>query len=1480
MATPKEMEDVLRANGVKVEDVVRTLEDAVSSGKIDNAQARQEVENLYTYYLNKKQQESPAKQSQDSSKIEAPGALQGTSREFATGATFGAAPYIAGETNILARRLGNVLTGIIDGDLSQIRRGAFPTYEEKQQYRKEGRREYLESQKAFQKERPVLATAGRLAGDVASIVATAPVGGVAGGIAKTGATALRAGETAASFAGRTAAGASSFATYEGLKGLFNQGEGISSEGAGKGVLKGGLLGLAFSWIGGGLAAGVESPLIKAAADMTGLGGMFVRGGIRTATTAAEGAAVATAAAGIERGLGEERSALPSKEEIITGALGIGGLRAIGAGVQEGARLTSKLKAPTTRQTADINARAINEQYENIQDEIRQVANEKGKPLDTERINQLKAQQKELNKEMEPIVETAQKDIEAIAKKEGWKKEKGITADTNSGYEVFSKDGKTVEFRLSNHEPSRTLREGEIEVDLRNPYDDNLVMVRDTLRAVDKLPAGEKLPKKVGISQPVPTNVTPTEAQISTVKAEHLKATGKELGDEMANAIAKQRNIDLTISEAQRSGKALLPMTERIRRAVGATLRKGGEIIDTYVPLGRTHKVIAEAPGGKKLEVGETAPFILKQRDRGGRVSVRQAPLVDELDQKMKADKTFVERWQQYMVAKKDEDMLPSVIERLKKGNKNGANNELIAQKEAQLERARALAAETEAADSELVAYAQKHWDYGQEQLDELYEAGRISKEAYEKWKGNKHYVHSVAKLPGESELPSLFTEAEEEAINRQSGISDALKRYEGYEGGYNNMALGNLAQGKRIAYFADTQKAMKAWLKDAIKTGEARKLEPGEYFKRGDYPVINEKNQIISWNNGIPEVYEVPQNVARIFNPVIKKENFLLRNLRLTNNVFKLGTTGISSGFSAMNLLRDWQSVIGGSRSGQYFSPAFLKNSAEMYGPTSKDLPENLKELRDLIDEKLGTEFSLAQTQLNLDRSEINRLNTMLEAQGQANKSGTFIGDIMALLMKSASMAKAPAEKSFQKVANGLSFLGNWSEKIGRATVFQTELRRQAGSQKQFEFWMQNPKKNIPKSALDNAGKEMTEVTLDFNRKMHPVIESLNKYAFPYFKPSLLGAERVWKILTDPEIAPQAWRWIATVGTLQGLLRSNMSEEQKKKYLSQFNPEISAKSVSFMNKDGVLTTIPANQEFGGLYQWVAAGAEWAANKLKGKEQRDGMLKEVEAAAKQLAQNAIPGGYLLEPSNMAPTPVGKLILEESINKDIYSKTDIESAAMRRLPVEERYSPSTPMIYRLMSKKLKIGNLQSSPKMWEHRAKKLGSSFAKEMADLADTVLEFSGIGEEEWNLPKKIEEGSIMGRFFNKDYTAYARNVQEYDDEIKEIEQAYNSYKKTPTKDKEKKDKAALYKAIKPLENQRVQLISYNQELLASLRRKGLKEWKRYLDGEITKAQFDKMKELESAKVASKYYANQKKISDITDKMLAKLRKEKKKRGIK
>ena len=1460
MPTADEINKVFSDNGIDMDSLNKKMESALSSGEYTEEELRNAILEKYNSLVGKP---STKQKENKSTEYKSPGWIKGTSRAFASGATADLDPYIAGVTNMTARRVGGVIGGVLDKSEIQLKSGLVPTLEQQLEYYGEGKETYLGEQQAFAKEHPILYSAGKILGTITGIALSGGVGAIPK-IAKLG-----------TFGQRALSSAKAFGTYESIKGLANEGEGLSPTGAIKGLGKGAVEGAVFSGLSGSTAiaeqALLKMPLVRSAAEMSGLVGKATKFGVGATGAAAEGALVAQAASATEKAFGSERDLLPTKEEVLAGMLGVGAIRGIGAAFQKAGGVVSKIKEPTQREIAAPVSK-------NIEAEIRSLNKEKaslrGKPYQEKRIATIETRVAELKKELQPIVNTSEKDIEAIAEESGWTKGKTRTDDDGDTFVSFSKDGKDFEVRISSRQGKGG--KGVVDYDLTKKPEENFPKIADAFAEAENLKAGEKLPTVKGQLESVVAKLEPTQEQIAKIK----NKANQKVSDEVAREIAISENKELAIASAERRGKAMLPLGERVRRTIGAIVRKAGNVLDSYSPVGATHKLKAKITG-ETTPLSETGDFISKQRDRGGRVQVRQKSLVDDFEREQQTDNFFVQKLQSYMEAKKNEDMLPQSIERLKANNKNGKNDSEIARQETLLQRSKETASAIEASEKRVVSHAQKQWDYGQEQLDELYQIGRIGEEEYNLWKNNKHYVHSEAALPGETTPLDILGGDEIETLNKQSGLSDAFKRYKGYEGGYNNLVISNLAQGKRVAYLADTQRAMKAWVKDALITGEASPAQGFEYLKPGQYPSsYNPERQIFIWENGKAKVFDVPRDVAKAFNPTYKEENFLLKNLRLTNNLFKLGTTGISTGFSAMNLIRDMQSVVGGSRSGMFFRPSYVKTAAELYGPGSSKLTGAKKELRDLIDSKLGSEFSLADTQLDLDRTQLTRVNNLLEAQGKANKPGTFIGDTMALLLKTASKAKEPAEKTFQGLAKTLSFLGNWSEKIGRTTVFLTELRRQAGSEAAFEAMMKNPKL-ITKTQADNAAKEMTEVTLDFNRKMNPTIEGLNRYAAPYFKPSLLGAQRVWKVLTDPEIAPQAWRWIGTIGVLQGLVRAEMNEAQRKKYESQFNPEISAKNLSIVNKDGVITTIPANQEFGGLYQWIAAGTEYLVRKMKGKEARERAWDEVNAAIAQLSQNVIPGGYLLEPSNLAPTPVGKMILEESINKDIYSKTDIESAAMRRLPVEERFSASTPRIYRLMSKYLKVGDLQSSPKMWEHRAKKLGSSFAKEMADVTDLVLEYAGIGEEEWNLPKRIEEGSIMSRFFNKDYTAYARNVQEYDKEMKELEQAYNSYKKNPkASSREKKEMASIYQSLKLKDQQRINKISDNQKLLSNLRRKGYSEWQRYLNGEITKEQFKKSKKMESAKVASKYYENQKKISDATDKLLQILREKKKKKGLK
>lgn len=1318
-----------------------------------------------------------------------PNALQGTARSFATRATAGLAPYIAGATEVGARSFGNLVAGLLDVNPSQLRKAFVPTFSEIKEAYKGGKEEYISSQKEFKEERPKLAAAGEFAGEITGLVAAAPVGGVAGA----GAKALQLGSRARllgaprvlssairSGAPRVASAAGTFSAYRGVEGLANEGEGLSPAQATTEALKGSLEGTAYSMITGGTYAMLESPLLTKAAEMTGILGKITRTGIRAGAATAEGAAVATVASEISRG------ELPTKEEVAGGALAVGGIRAVGGAWQGARRSIGKLADYTPSEKAEMARRS------------------------------------------EEIDIAKQKADEALAEEIG-----------------FTRETRALEQQGASRE---AIKEAQANEDWAAAYRSEAdKQLEQTLR-------GKPRVQKIVLPES-------NEQIVSTIK----KESGGKISDDVANVLANGRQKKVAMAQTIESNKDKLGTVERVRRFIGKGLRKIGDTLDRYAPLERT---------------GGNSAFILRQRDRGGETSVRQKKLVDSLEIAQKEDKLFVEKLDNYLEAKKNTDMLPKEIDNLKAKNKDGKLDDIIANQERKLLDSQNRVNAFEANEPRVIEEAKKHWEYAQEQLDKLYSEGRLSEDFYNKLKGNPHYIHSEAIL---DDVSDGLSATEHDILNKQTGLNSAFKKYGAYEGMRGNMLISNLAQGKKIDYMINTQRSMKSWLERALKNGEAQPAKGFENLKEGQYPKgYNPEHQIFVWKDGKANVYDVPTNVAKAYNHIRRDEGNILRFLRLSNNTFKLGTTGIATGFAAMNFVRDIQSVMAGSRSGQFFRPSYVKRAAELYGPTSNNLTTAQKKLKDEIDKKLGPTFSLADTQMQINRDEISRIDRMLQAQNNANEEGSFAKTAMSLLMKGLSTLKAPAEKTFQSGAKALSALGNWSEKIGRATVFQTELRKFAGSEAVFNRWIETG--NIPKYALDGAGKAMNEVTLDFNRKMAPLIDDLNRYALPYFKPSLLGAQRLDKVLSDPEIAPIAWRWISNVGALQALINSEIDDKKREKLQSQFNTEMAAKNLAFVDNKGNIQMIPANQEFGPWYKLASIPAELLLNKIKDRKQREDIQDEVTSAIKELSANAIPGGYLFNASNFVPTPIGKMIYEEWTNMDSYSKTPIETSSMLRKEKEERFSATTPKVYRLMSKYLKVGNLQSSPKVWEHRAKKIGSTFAKEMADLGDVVLDYFNIGADEWNLPKRIEEGALLGRFYNRDYTAYARNVQKYDEEVKPLEQAYNSIQKGgKVGNEEQKKKARLYQSIRGMEQQRANLISANQNILSNLRREGQKkyvEYKKRSDKEQAWKEFEKEKEISSINAARKYYANQKKISDLTDKMLKIVKKKKQEQGIK
>lgn len=630
-------------------------------------------------------------------------------------------------------------------------------------------------------------------------------------------------------------------------------------------------------------------------------------------------------------------------------------------------------------------------------------------------------------------------------------------------------------------------------------------------------------------------------------------------------------------------------------------------------------------------------------------------------------------------------------------------------------------------------------DLNKKALDRLYESGRIDKATYENWKKNDAYVPSWIEK---------YDEAGEQTVGNLR--EQYLRQYSGEGDVYQNPIFTSMQQAKQLDTFAELQTAKKEYLELASKTGDATKVPSATEYKGG--PVKFDKaNQIVVWREGQPEVWNVPERVAQYFNP--EKQGVDSLPIKVVKalfgfplRVYKGGTTAVSLGFSQNNIVRDVQGAVIGSEHGAYIGPDMIRSSM-------KELVEEAPIAKELH-RQIGTQTLRDVEQLpGLAKDNIQEFVDMYKAIDKAGGEGTQRGLIARMfttaLPNGARKLARVSSKTTSATLDALSYAGNLGEETTRLSVFKSELKAAAQDQAQYDMWIANPE-TIPSALRAKAGEAAREVTLNFRRQMADWVEDANRYFLPYFKPSILGAMRGFEALTNPEIAPKAWRTIMNLGMLQGLINGKIVDKKQQEELEAYNNEMAGKNFLLRNKNGTLITIPLAQEFAPLVKMFAGVTEWLYRKAN-KQQRKDIFREMKEAGKQMIENYVPGvGYFTEPSNLVVGQIPKAVVEEWVNKDIFSGTPIVSEYLMNKPASMQYTKSTPQTLVQASAWLAKHGYEISPMRLNHIAKTFGSNTAKEMLTLTDAALEANGIGELR---PKKEVTGNPLVRRFVANLTA-------------------------------------------------------------------------------------------------------------------------------
>lgn len=933
---------------------------------------------------------------------------------------------------------------------------------------------------------------------------------------------------------------------------------------------------------------------------------------------------------------------------------------------------------------------------------------------------------------------------------------------------------------------------------------------------------EELRAEITGDKDVNVKISPSEEQIKSYMKDD-----KNLTREQAVRLATEANKEGALVRK----KQPLTFRQRARNAI-ESIR---ETFNVARPLEKAEEDALRVTG-ESVPMDKRASVMAAKLQNGGEWQAMSEPVATVLERELKVSPKVAEKYRVYAQAKKNLQFKQQRGEAI--SAKDLADVKMFEN------------------DKGVQAIDREVKKLNQDVLKGLYDSGRIDKVAYDKWKANDSYVPSKAVMDYVDENPVISRELE-----------SFTKRYEGTGLVYENSILSSLKQGQALHRFSELNKIKQQFVDSARKIGDATLQTANENYAGGKVN-FNRKNQIVVWRDGKPQVWNVSEKVANYFNPKPQEPvGSFMKALGAMMRLYKGGTTATSLGFSYSNIFRDVQGAVFGSKYGGYIGSESIRNSA-------KELMENTK-LAQFFRKEYGGKTILRTEQLpELSKDSVkdaaNALASVEKAYPEGSQRNILARMFTTVAPEYAGKVMNVSSKATKGALEGLTYAGQLGEETTRFSVFKSVLEAKAKNQAQLDLWLREPNK-IPKNVLAEAGNEAREVTLNFNKQMAPWVEKANRYMLPYFKPSILGAMRGFEVLTNPEIAPRAWRYIINLGVLQGLINGRMgTKEQLEKY-EAVNNEIAGKNFVLQGKDGKVYSLPLSQEFGPLTKLFGLATEKLYRNTP-EQAREDIGREALNAAKQEAENLIPvAGYLTNPSNLTIQPF-KLPLELSINKDLYSKVPIEPEYLRALPRSMRYNQNTSRtLVKLAEVASKLG-VEISPLQMQHIVKGTVSSTGKEALALSDNIL--ATLLSTDLRPRQEMQNNPLIRRFMVDMYAPYNQYSLDAREIIEDNKEGYNALEKGKIdpesyRGKRYTEQYYVYDTIKPYADELNKLYKERKELLEDLRQIGEYNRAKYEKGDWSKDKLlyenDKaMKEAEGALTYYKDYQRQLEMSIIRD----------------
>ena len=536
-------------------------------------------------------------------------------------------------------------------------------------------------------------------------------------------------------------------------------------------------------------------------------------------------------------------------------------------------------------------------------------------------------------------------------------------------------------------------------------------------------------------------------------------------------------------------------------------------------------------------------------------------------------------------------------------------------------------------------------------------------------------------------------------------------------------------------------------------------------------------DEILVYRNGSPEIYKVDPDVARVINGYSNSIDKIeaLNFLKFFTKTLRAGATGLNMAFAIKNLLRDNIFAFLSSKSGYIPFKSSIKNAK--IAITKDKAYWELKKAG-------GSQVSFVSTDRDAmakaidDLTETNYLNRVWNRAKQVYDSAGKL-DIKAT-NKNISLL-------LDRVLDLPSIISETSELSTRIGEFRKAMTGK-------EWTREN---------MEKAGFASREVTLDF-AKGGIYSKTINQFK-AFFNANLLGAEKVYNILTDKHSALKAVWSLGTLGILTALLNYDFENGREDPDIQEvLQVQKDTNWVFKMWGTDIIVRLPKPQQIGFISTMFEQMTTGILDNLN-KNERDEVINNMFNAFTRELNMPTSWGDVAQ--TLSPTMVTPIV-ENWANKSMYFGTPIVPAYAEGALPEYQYNDRTTELSKAISRTIGgfIGKRNTlAPAKIENLVRGWFGGVGNFVYNIVDSTARGLGVIPNPPKPKDTLEDVAFIRSFTIRHPTGGSASVTKWYDEYEKRNELLKSYdiagKKFDVASMETLAKYQIYKDLNPIQRE-------------------------------------------------------------------------------